>query len=161
MRSETLKGDFGGAFFDQVELVRIEIAKQLFLSAGPAYFDGVNVGRFAEAKICAEIALRKIAAATGDFTDLRDATGKNADTRAHGVAVAFAANEFQVQEMIAVAAHVAQQKRGVSVVPDNQFHKAVVVEIGEGDTASDVRGLKSWAGNLSSLYKPAFAFIVK
>ena len=89
---EFLQGKGVGAFRDLVELVGGDVAEGLFRAARPIDFDKVHGFGFAEAEDGAQITLREVAAAAGDFAELRDAASRDADSRSHGIAVALDAH---------------------------------------------------------------------
>ena len=84
-----LQSERVGGFGDEVELAGGDVAEGLFPAAGPLDFDELHNSGFSQAEVGTEIALRKIAAATGNFADLRDAACGDPDAGTHGVAVAF------------------------------------------------------------------------
>ena len=63
--------------------------------------------------------------------------------------------------MIAIAATIMKQEWRVSIVCDNDIHEAVVIEIGEGNSAAHVGCFKTTAGRLGSFYELAIAFVVE
>jgi len=69
-------------FFNQVKLICFEIAENLPLSAGPVDLNGVHVHRLAKAEICPQVALRQIASASGNLSNLRNSTGYDTNARA-------------------------------------------------------------------------------
>jgi len=105
--------------------------------------------------------LRKIAAATGDLADLRNAGTHNSHSRTHRVAVTLRPYEFEIEEMTSITAAIVQQQGRITVVCDNYVHEAVVIEVGKGDTATHVGYFKPAARLLRRFNKFAIAFIVK
>src|SRR6478752_7428859 len=91
------------AFLDQVELVGLHIRKRVDLAAWPLYLDGLGLGSLSKSEVCAQIALRDVAAASGDLADLRHATGDDADACPHGIAVALRSQQTNVEEVTGVA----------------------------------------------------------
>ena len=63
--------------------------------------------------------------------------------------------------MISIAAAIVQQQGRVSVVCDNHVHKAVVIEISEGDATTHIGYLKTAASQPGRFNEFAIAFIVK
>src|SRR5207247_804776 len=59
------------AFLDEDDLVGLDVFEGFDEAAGPADFEELDVFRFADAKVHAQIVLRKIAAAATHFVDLR------------------------------------------------------------------------------------------
>src|SRR6266850_825691 len=59
------------AFFDEDHLVRLDVLRGFHEAAGPANLEHVNLIRFADAKMDAQIVLRKIPAAAAHFVNLR------------------------------------------------------------------------------------------
>lgn len=70
-----------------IELVGDDVAEGLFGAAGPGDFDQVYGFRFSEAEVGSEVALRKVAAASGDLADLSGPARGDANPRAQGVAI--------------------------------------------------------------------------
>src|SRR5262249_43032695 len=83
-----LQNEQVGGFGDEVELGGGDIVEGLSRAAGPLDFDELHNGGFPQAEVGAQIALREIAAATGNFADLRDGACGDPDARTNGVAVA-------------------------------------------------------------------------
>ena len=61
-----------GAFAQAIELVCLHILKTLVRTAGPVHIDDIDAAIGSKTEVCAEIALREIAAPTLYFTDLGD-----------------------------------------------------------------------------------------
>src|SRR5216684_4781874 len=97
------------AFFDDDHLVRLDVLQGFHQAAGPANLKHVNLVRFADAEVDAEIVLRKIAAAAAHFVNLRmriffagemrDAF----DTRADAAAIRFRADGFDFDPIVVAA----------------------------------------------------------
>ena len=64
---DSFQGERVGGFGDEVELAGGDVAEGLFRAAGPLDFDKLHNSGFSQAEVGAEIALRKIAAAAGNF----------------------------------------------------------------------------------------------
>src|SRR5579859_4358930 len=58
------------SFNDQIEFVSGHVTKYLMLATRPAHLNFIGASVMAEPEMGAKIALRKIAASTGDLTDL-------------------------------------------------------------------------------------------
>src|SRR5882724_9147311 len=63
--------------------------------------------------------------------------------------------------MITIGAAVVQQQWRVSIICDDDVHEAVVIKIGEGNSAANVWCLKTAAGQLGSFDELAVAFVVE
>src|SRR5260370_34666925 len=109
----------------------------------------------------AKIALRKIAPAASDCTNLREAAGQDVNAGAHRIAITLRANQFEIEEMVAVASAVAQQQGRVSIIAHNHIHETVVVEVCERHASPDVWRLESAAGALRRFRELAVAFVVE
>src|SRR5437016_13361859 len=59
------------AFFDENDLIRVDILECFNKPARPADFDQLDFFRFSDSKMHAQIVLRKIPAAAAHFVDLR------------------------------------------------------------------------------------------
>src|SRR5689334_21133796 len=109
----------------------------------------------------AQIALRKVATTSGDFTNLRNAAGRHTNAGTHSVAIALGSHQFEIQEMVSVATAVVQDQWRISVVPHHHIQEAAVVEVREGDAPANVGGLKAAARDFRGLHKLAVALIMK
>jgi hypothetical protein len=67
---KTLRLDLVETFFHQIELIRLEIPKALFVSRRPRDLDHLCACRFRQAKVGAQIILRKIISSAGNFSNL-------------------------------------------------------------------------------------------
>jgi hypothetical protein len=87
-------GAEAGAFEEGVDGVDRKVSEGLVFAGGPANFELVDFGGFAEAEMEAEIVLREVAAAAAHFADLADAAGVQRDASANRGAIAFRADEL-------------------------------------------------------------------
>src|SRR6266849_1431162 len=147
--------------FDQIEFIRLEILKHLALAARPLYFNTLSADSLADAEVGAQIALRKVAAAAGNFPNLCQASSHDAKARAHRIVIAPGANQFEIEKMIAAVTAVVQQKRRISIVCHQYVHTAGVIEVGKSYAAAHVGRLEPGTGRLRCLHELAIAFIVK
>lgn len=123
------------AFGDLIEMVGIYVVELLVGAAGPSDIDCGDQGGVGKTEVGAEIALGKVATAAGNFSHLGNGAGGDFDSCAHGVAVAFGADEFEINPVIFVERLIVEESRRVAIVGDDDVDVAVVVEIGEGDAA--------------------------
>src|ERR1700722_12554813 len=133
-------GGLGAGFFELVEVVGGEVVEGLAGAAGPGDFYCGDHGGIAEAEAGAEVALRQVATAAGDFADLVYTTCGDFDSGAEGIAVGFCADQCEIHEMIFMECVVVQKSGWIAIVGDDHVDVAVVVEIGERDTAGGPRG---------------------
>src|SRR5256885_13478242 len=98
--SKPLLGYLLPSFLDQVKVIGRNIMKFLFFSAGPPNFHGFGLCGLAQTKMSAEIALRKITAAAGDFANLVEAVADNSNARPHRIAIALRTHELEIEEMV-------------------------------------------------------------
>src|SRR5437773_12305766 len=108
-----------------------------------------------------EITLRKIAPTTRDLADLREAAGQNADAGPHCIAITLRADQFKVEEMVAVGSTVVQQQGRVSIIAHNHVRETIIVEVRERHAAPDVWRLESATGVLGRFLELAVTLIVK
>src|SRR6266480_5443816 len=86
-------------FVNAIELVGVEIAEGLFVAAKPGDFEQFDLPCGAQAEICAQVALGKIAAATCNFSNMRHSASDQTNACAHRVMIAGMAHEADVHEM--------------------------------------------------------------
>ena len=153
--------DLSATFIDLVEAIGGEVVKSLMSTAGPADFDGGNDRGSACAKVGAEIALREVAGSADDFADLVDTGGGDFDSGAECIAVGFCADESEVHEMIFVQRVVMEERRRVAIVCDENIDGAVVVEIGERDSACGAAGKRVEAALGRYLAEFSLRFVVE
>lgn len=137
--TDLLEAEIRAAFDNEVEAVRRNVMKDLVQAAWPRDFDGRSLGAISEAEIGAEVALRKIASAAGDFANLGDFSGGEADPGSQGVMIALGADELKIDEVIFVAAGIVEERGRITVVGDDDVDVAVVLEIGESGAAGRAR----------------------
>ena len=89
MPGDGLGRELGPAFGDLVEVVGGDVGEGLVAAAGPGDLDRGDGGGVAEAEVGAEIALGEVAASTGDFADLIDASRGDFDSGAQSIAIRF------------------------------------------------------------------------
>src|SRR5260370_6068243 len=109
----------------------------------------------------AKIALRKIVPAARDFTNLREADGPDVNADAHRIAITLRDNQFEIEEMVAVASAVAQKQGRSSIIAHNHIHETVVVEVCERHASPDVWRLESASGCFRCFREVAVAFVVE
>src|SRR6266850_1305118 len=109
LRLELHGADDAFAFFDENHLVRLDVLQGFHQAARPANLEHVNLIRFADAEMDAEIVLRKIAAAAAHFVNLRmriffaGQTRDAFDARADAAAIGFRAYGFDFDPIVASA----------------------------------------------------------
>src|SRR6266478_611857 len=109
LRLELHGADDAFSFFDENHLVRLDVLQGFHQAAGPANLEHVNLVRFADAEVDAQIVLRKIAAAAAHFVNLRmriffagqmrDAF----DARTDAAAIGFCSDGFDLDPIVAAA----------------------------------------------------------
>ena len=72
--TDFLKSYFAAAFFDQIELVCFNVVKNLANSARPGNFYAFCNHILRQAKVRAQVALREVASASRDFSNLGNST---------------------------------------------------------------------------------------
>src|ERR1700694_5304856 len=108
-----------------------------------------------------KITLREIAPTARDLADLREAAGQDVDAVTHCIAITLCADQFKVEEMVAVSSTVVQQQRRVPIIAHQHIHETIVVEVCERHASPDVWRLESATGALRHFRKLAIAFIVE
>lgn len=84
----------------------------------------------------AEIVLREIASATADFGDLADATGVDGDAGTDGGAIAFCADKFEEDAVIARIVLVEKESRRLADVDQDDVDVAPVEDVAESGAAA-------------------------
>src|SRR5262249_43313336 len=107
------------AFFDQKELVGLQVRKTLARAAGPLDLEGIDFGVTAEAEGERQFALRAVARAAVDHLPLRAGSGSDADQTTDPVAIRFGPRCLYPQPMIAIP--VVSQKVGGPAVGGDQY----------------------------------------
>src|SRR5207245_1526559 len=133
-RIELLGADDAFAFLDEDDLVGLDVFEG---------FEELDVFRFADAKVHAQIVLRKIAAAATHFVDLRMQTllarkmRDTFDARADAAAIGFRADGFDFDPVVGGAGIATQQLRKIVDGVDDDVEVAVIVEVAEGASRSE------------------------
>jgi len=159
--SESLQFQVVASFFNEIELIGLDIFKALLEPAGPRDIDCIYFRRLSETEIGSQVALREIASATVDLANLRDAVRANLHSSTHRVAIALRANQFEVHEVVPRSAAVMEQQRRIAIISHRYIHVAVIIEVGEGYTSSYVWRLKTVSARRGHFHELALAFIMK
>src|SRR5439155_1375109 len=128
-----LGADDAFAFLDEDDLVGLDVFEGFDEAAGPADFEELDVFRFADAKVHAQIVLRKIAAAATHFVDLRMQTllarkmRDTFDARADAAAIGFRADGFDFDPVVGGAGIATQQLRKIVDGVDDDVEVAEIV----------------------------------
>src|SRR6266436_7369025 len=108
-RIELLGADDAFAFFDEDDLIGLDVFESFDEAAGPAEFEELDGFGFADAEMYAEIVLGKIAPAAADFVNLRMQTLLAGEMRdaldacADAAAIGFCADSFYFDPIVAGA----------------------------------------------------------
>src|SRR5882762_868560 len=149
------------AFFDEDNLIGLDVFEGFDEAAGPADFEELDAFGFADAEVDAEIVLRKVAAAAADFVNLwmqalLDGKMSDAfDARADAAAIGFCADGFNFDPIVAGARVAAKELRVIVDGVDDDVEIAVVVEIAEGAAArgdGDGDARAGVIGNVAKVY---------
>lgn len=135
------------AFDDEVEPVAGYIPEDLAQAARPANLNLIGAGAEPEPEVGSWIALRYVAPATRNLTNLRDASRPQLDAGSHGIPIAACADQLEIDEVISRPTTrrtvVVKQQRRISVIPHHHIDVTVVIEVGESDSPPDVRRRES------------------
>jgi hypothetical protein len=123
-------------FLDQVKLVSLHAGEGITLPTRPVDFDPFRLPRFAQSEGHSQVALREIASATGDFANLRDAAGNDANACANRIAIALGTNQLKIQEMIGIT-EIVQQRGRIVIIGHQNVDESIIVEISKSDTTSN------------------------
>src|ERR1019366_4384431 len=88
------------SFPDGVDLVGWDVFQALDLAGWPAHFNRVNSCRRSQAKMKAQIVLRKITATATHFVELRNSSGLNGDARTDRGAIAFCSGQREEHPVV-------------------------------------------------------------
>src|SRR5207245_1141665 len=164
-RIELLGADDAFAFLDEDDLVGLDVFEGFDEAAGPADFEELDVFRFADAKVHAQIVLRKIAAAATHFVDLRMQAllarkmRDTFDARADAAAIGFRADGFDFDPVVGGAGIATQQLRKIVDGIDDDVEVAVIVEVAEGASARGDRRGNSGASVIGNIFEAPVAQI--
>src|SRR5439155_1759819 len=160
-----LGADDAFAFLDEDDLVGLDVFEGFDEAAGPADFEELDVFRFADAKVHAQIVLRKIAAAATHFVDLRMQAllarkmRDTFDARADAAAIGFRADGFDFDPVVGGAGIATQQLRKIVDGVDDDVEVAVIVEVAEGASARGDRRGNSGASVIGNIFEAPVAQI--
>src|SRR6266481_711935 len=165
-RGELHAAEDAFAFFDDDDLIGLDVLEGFDKAAGPADFQELDGFGFADAEVDAQIVLGKIAAAATDFVDLGMKTffagemGDAFDARADAAAIGFCADGFYFDPIVAGAGVAAQKLRVIVDGVDDDVKIAVVVEIAEGAAARGDGDGDARAGVIGNVAKVSVAQIL-
>src|SRR5208282_1938399 len=103
---------------------------------GPANFDRVDFGGFAEAEMETEIVLGEVARAAADFGDLADTGGLDGDAGSDGGAIALRADQFEEDAVIAIVVLVEEESGRLADVEEDDIDVAGVEDVAESGAAA-------------------------
>src|SRR6202790_4599611 len=119
------------------QLVGLHVFQRVHAAARPANFEQLNLLRFSNAEVHAQVILRNVAAAAAHLINLLmrlrfpGQVGHAAQTRANSAAIRFCANGFYLQPIIFKTRIAAQQLGKIIVSVHDHVDVTIVVEIAE------------------------------
>ncbi len=128
-----------GALGHVDQLIRRHPGQFLDLSQRPANLDIGGVGG-AEAEVQPAVVDREIGGLAQHFLRLHRIAVAHRDPRADGAAVGFDARQLDLEPVVAAGHVVAQERRRLILIDDQDVDVAIVIEIAEGTAAAGVRG---------------------
>src|ERR1700719_2441638 len=135
--------------------------KHLARAAWPDYFHGGCRRCTPQTEVRSEIALRELAAARGDFPNLRSLPGGEAYAGSQSVSIAFCSNQLEIDEMVSPRTGIAQNGRRIPIVGHDNVDAAVIVEVRESDSAACARFENAQAGGRGSLLEFSVSLVVE
>jgi len=99
------------SFLNRVNLIRGKIAETLYQPAGPGDFDAIDLASGSQAEVQPKVVLRKIAAASANFIELRKFSSAHREARADSGAVTFRALQVEFNPVISIDEMIAQESR--------------------------------------------------
>ena len=133
------------SFFDDVELVGLEVAKYVYAPSYPFHFDLVDMSFVTQPKMqsLSEVAL--IASSTMGFIDLLQATCSHLHSRPDAVPVAGGSLQVNLQPVVACDGVIPDECRGTPRIQDHGINISVIVEVIECGTATAMHWVESVA----------------
>src|SRR6266478_6168074 len=164
-RVELHGADDAFAFFDEDDLIGLDVFERFDEAAGPPDFEEFDVFGFADAEVDAKIVLRKIAAAAADFVNLRIqllVAGEMCDAfdaRADPAAIGFRADSLDLDPIIRRVGIAAQKLGEIVDGVDHDIEVAVIVEVTESTATCGDRRRDSGAGVIGNIVEAPVAQI--
>ena len=142
-------------------MVRFYIGEFLHCAAGPADCHPVDPFGLADPEVSPEVALGEKTGPGGDFSHLDARTSDHFDARADSIPIALSPDGGYFQPVLSVAAVVAQERRSVVDVQDQDIQISVFVVVADGRSPTDFFHGESAAGLRSDLHKAPVARILE
>src|SRR5579859_1039471 len=131
-------------FLQMKGLPNMGMVNRLTTTTWPYHLDTIDGSRAPQSKMERGSVLRKVGALTADNLQVRAASGKNAHQRADSLAVALLAFETDFYPIALLGAVRAKQNQRSPIARNRQVGVAVVIEVGDRQSASVERTVELW-----------------